>query len=88
MDLTTLRHQIDTADAKLMAALAERFAVVETIKNYKKKHALTTLDTNRYQQMMTERKKMAVTEGLDPALIETIFKAIHDHSVTCQNKKD
>jgi chorismate mutase len=82
--LLQLRDQIDNADKKLIAALAERFTVVAQIKAYKKEHHVPALDQNRYESMITDRKKLGEAHGLSPALIAAIFTAIHDHSLKQQ----
>lgn len=83
-DLQKLRDQIDIADANFIAALAERFAIVEQIKTYKKKNGVAALDQSRYDQMILDRKKIAQEQGLSPMLIEAIFTTIHDNSLKQQ----
>lgn len=84
-NLQSLRQQIDITDTKFIAALAERFAIVEQIKTYKKKHNLATLDQSRYEQMISDRKQIAKDKNVSPELIEAIFVAIHDSSLKQQS---
>lgn len=86
-DLHDFRSQIDTLDRELIEVLAKRFAVVQKIGEWKKTNNHQTRDSNRYQQMVDERKSWAQELGVSEKFIEKIVHAVHEESVNLQQKK-
>jgi len=76
MELKNLRQKIDKIDQKLIKILAERFKITQKVGEYKKKYHLPALDKKREKEIFLSRKLLAKKFGLDPALVEEMFKLI------------
>ena len=83
-DIKQLRTQIDSLDEKLLEVLAERFSVVESIKESKIAHGIQTEDLDREQEVITERKRIARELGLREELVEALFEVIIKYSKKAQ----
>ncbi|KAF0199593.1 MAG: hypothetical protein FD166_21 [Bacteroidetes bacterium] len=81
-----LRSQIDIFDDQLLDILERRMQIAETIGQYKKKHNITILQSNRWQEIVNKAIRKANNKGLSPEFISTILKAIHQESITHQMK--
>lgn len=75
-NLKDLRKQIDKVNQKLIRVLAERFRITQKIGEYKRKHNLPPLDKEREKQILEKNRILAEKLGLDPELVEQIFKLI------------
>ncbi len=76
MGLKNLRQKIDKIDQKLIKILAERFKITKKVGEYKKKYHLPVSDKKREKEIFLNRKLLAKKFGLDPILVERIFKLI------------
>ena len=85
-DLNELRFQIDQIDASLIALLQKRMGVSVKIGEYKKAAGMTILQQQRWDSMLAKYNKIAVENNLEPKMVETIFRAIHQASINVQNK--
>ncbi|MCD6659064.1 MAG: bifunctional 3-deoxy-7-phosphoheptulonate synthase/chorismate mutase type II [Lentimicrobium sp.] len=81
-----LRSQIDIFDDQLLDILERRMQVAKTIGEYKKKHNITVLQTNRWQEIVNKAIRKAETKGLSHEFISVILKAIHQESIANQMK--
>ena len=59
MKLTHLRNKIDHIDADIVDLLAQRFALVANVSEYKKTHKLPCLDATRRAEMLDTLKALA-----------------------------
>ena len=84
MDIDLLRKQIDECDEQIMELLAKRMELSREIGVYKKKHNMTVLQTNRYQQMLAQRVALGHSLKLNDVLVERLFTLIHEESVRRQ----
>lgn len=74
--LASARAQIDRIDAGILALLAERLAIVDRVGKVKREHGLPVYHPAREENLLTGRRAEAVKLGLDPALVEDLFRAI------------
>jgi len=84
--LDILRRKIDKLDDEILEILHQRFTLVETIGNYKKKNNVTVLQPNRWQEILTKARQTALELNLNPDFVEKIFKTIHEESINSQTK--
>ena len=84
IELNWLRAEIDELDDSLWAAIAARMEVSKRIGAWKKAHGVAPLQPERYQQILAARQQWAQKSGIDAALVERIFDAIHSESVKVQ----
>ena len=78
--LNSLRKQIDCCDDLLVKLLSQRFDYVSQIQKFKKELELPTLDDARFERILKRVRKSSKEEGLDPNMIEGVFKEIHLYS--------
>lgn len=84
--LDDLREQIDTADRELLETLAHRHQLVEKIAEYKKANNVTTLQMNRWENLLSDRIQKGIALGLEENLVREVYKTIHNESVKFQSK--
>lgn len=84
--LKKLRHEIDSADKKLLRALAKRFKIVERIGKLKHKHKMDVIHNGRMKKMLKDRHDDSLRLRLDPKLIYEIFDLLHEASIDVQKK--
>ncbi len=83
-DIELLRKQIDECDEQILELLAKRMSLSQEICVFKKAHNMTVLQTDRYQQMLTQRIALGQSLQLDATLVERLFAFIHEESVRKQ----
>ena len=82
--ITQLRHQIDELDNQLMELLAKRMRVCREIRQYKKEHNMTVLQTQRYKEILDKRGVQGAMCGMSAEFAAKIFEHIHEESVRQQ----
>jgi len=60
--------------------------ISDQIGELKKKNKITILQTNRWEEILTEAKTKGLAVGLSERFIDKIFKAIHEESIQHQNE--
>ena len=81
--LAEVRSEIDRLDQSLINTISRRQEYVHAAARFKRSendvHA-----PERQRQMMAARRLWAETEGVDPDLIESIFRMMVDHFVAAE----
>ena len=83
-DLAALRSEIDMIDASLVDLLSRRMSIARDIGVYKKEHAMTILQIERWKQILDQNVQLGMDNGLSPRFIEEVYKAIHQASISTQ----
>lgn len=83
-NLDELRRQIDRCDDSLIEILARRMRISREIGTYKKEHAQTILQTERYNEILDKRGAQGQKCGMDDGFIRKVFEAIHEESIRQQ----
>lgn len=83
-DLAGMRRQIDECDDSLIEILARRMRISREIGVYKKEHALTILQTGRYNEILDKRGSQGELCGMDAGFVRKVFETIHEESVRQQ----
>ncbi|MDE7368288.1 MAG: bifunctional 3-deoxy-7-phosphoheptulonate synthase/chorismate mutase type II, partial [Muribaculaceae bacterium] len=83
-NLTMLRQQIDEADNELLEILSKRMRICREIGQYKKEHGMTVLQSNRYDEIMQSRVKLAEEMGMSGDFMKVVLISIHEESVRQQ----
>lgn len=86
LSLDDLREQIDSVDRELIEALAQRFKIVEQIGEFKRDNNITTLQMNRWDGLLRDRKAKAEKLGVDQTFVGEVFKMIHKESIKKQSE--
>lgn len=83
-NLNELRTQIDECDNNIIEILAKRMRICREIGTFKKEHAMTILQTGRYNEILEKRGAQGELCGMSADFVRTIFEAIHGESVRQQ----
>lgn len=84
--LEELRSQISCLDNEMLALLHKRMTFVKAIGQYKKKHNITILQPQRWNEIITTGLHTGGQMELSEAFINNLFKAIHDESISTQTR--
>lgn len=82
--LAAMRERLDLLDNQILRLLAERMEVASDIGRYKKIHAMTALQPERYTAMIDARIAAGRDMGLDAAFLRRVWANIHEESVRRQ----
>ena len=85
--LEALRQEVDTADRQLVDLLARRQRIVNQIIEAKRQGNLPAFHQARQNDIIAARGKQAREAGLDPEIIEDVFRVIFRHSRVSQLRK-
>jgi len=82
--LERLREHIFRLDQTLCYLLAERFALVRQVGQYKRQHGMPALVQSRWQSLLEDKLQMASTLGVDTQLTATIFEMMHVYALSLE----
>jgi len=80
MDLKEIREHLDRIDSALLMILAERMSLIPKVAEYKKKNKIKRFQPEREREIIEKKRKMAGDNGLNPDLVEDLFKRIIEDS--------
>ncbi len=84
--MNSLRTQIDELDTKLLDVLGKRMKVADQIGALKKEKNVAILQNKRWQEILEKMIADGNHKGLSEAFVVQLFKAIHQESITHQEK--
>lgn len=84
--MTKLRAQIDDADVKLLEILGKRMKIAEKIGALKKEKNVSILQSSRWHEILGKMVLEGEEKGLSEEFILKLFKAIHQESISHQEK--
>ena len=84
--LLKLRLQIDEFDSKLLDVIGKRMQVAESIGALKKEKNVAVLQNKRWNEVLEKMISDGSQKGLSEEFIVQFFKAIHQESITHQEK--
>ncbi|MEC4004692.1 bifunctional 3-deoxy-7-phosphoheptulonate synthase/chorismate mutase type II [Flavobacterium sp. SUN052] len=84
--LGKLREKIDEFDAKLLDVIGKRMKVAEDIGALKKEKNVAVLQNKRWNEVLERMVNDGGEKGLSEEFIIQFFKAIHQESITHQDK--
>jgi chorismate mutase/prephenate dehydrogenase len=74
--LPVLRAMIDAIDRDILQLLARRYGLVADIAEYKREHRLPIRDLDREHEIISDRRQRGQGLGLNPELIEGMFRLV------------
>jgi len=74
--LAPFRAQIDALDARIVALLGERFAVVRQVAALKAQHGIPPALADRLDEVVRHAEAHARQAGLDPAMVAQIYRVM------------
>ncbi len=92
-DLSSIRDRIEAVDRKVIDLLAERLRISEEVAEAKLATASPFRDREREELLLQRLRTQAATAGLDPHLVERMYRVIMEMSVahqelTVRNRED
>jgi chorismate mutase len=81
-----LRAQIDELDSKLIESLGKRMKIADKIGALKKERNVAVLQNKRWNEILGKMVLEGEEKGLSEEFILKMFKAIHQESITHQEK--
>ena len=86
IDMIKLRANIDIADSKLLEGLGNRMKISEQIGALKKAKNVAVLQNKRWNEILGKMILEGEQKGLSEEFILKIFKAIHQESISHQER--
>ena len=80
-----VRHAIDAIDQDIVRALGLRYEYVKAITRFKKTEE-DVRAPERYQAVMQARRAWAQEAGLDPDVVERLYRLLIDHFIAEEMK--
>src|SRR5690606_11649154 len=84
--LNNLRAQIDVGDNQVMELLGKRMKIADSIGALKKERNVAVLQTKRWSEILNKMVLEGKEKGLSEEFIQKLFKAIHQESISHQEK--
>lgn len=84
--LENLREGISDLDKELLNVLERRMKISEQIGEFKRSNGLMILQSKRWQDIKANNEKVAVNRFLNPQFVDSIYKCIHQESISIQEK--
>lgn len=85
-EMEKLRANIDIADSKILEILGKRMQISEQIGALKKTNNVAVLQNKRWNEILEKMVAEGEQRGLSEEFILKLFKAIHQESITHQEK--
>jgi len=81
-----LRRLIDSIDDDILHKLAARMAIVEEIGQFKRRHNVTILQVERWEQVIRSRSASASSIGLGETFVNDLLRLIHREAIELQER--
>lgn len=78
--IETIRAEIDTIDRDVLQLLGRRFNLVKAIVRFKS-NSREVIAKKRYDEVIAKRRELATENGLNPDVIEKIYRTLMDHFI-------
>ncbi|WP_323716674.1 chorismate mutase [Paracoccus aminovorans] len=81
-----LRARIDALDARLIALLAERSALIDEAASIKARESLPARIHSRVEEVAANARRLAAEQGLDPDLAERLWRVMMEHFIAQEDR--
>ena len=85
-EIVLLRSKIDALDSKLLETIGQRMQISEAIGSLKKENKISVLQNQRWMEILERMKQEGSEKELSEVFILNFFKAIHQESISHQEK--
>lgn len=85
-DMATLRAHIDRLDERLIALLAQRHGLIAQAARIKQRTGLPARIETRVEEVVANAVRQAESRGLDPNLIETIWRQLVEAAIAQEDR--
>jgi isochorismate pyruvate lyase len=76
-----VRSEIDRVDKEIIKLLGERFQYVKEVAKFKMPDKASIRAKERYENVIEERGRWAVENGLDSTTIKLVYRQLLDYSI-------
>lgn len=76
-----VREAIDTLDEQIITLLGERYKYVKEIVRFKEPTEESIIARHRFDAVISTRRTLAQENGLDPDLIEKLYRDLLSHFI-------
>ena len=84
-NIIDIRAEIDRLDRQVITLLGQRFAYVKAASKFKTSEA-SVRASERFQAMLQQRRVWAEAEGLNPDVIEKLYRDLVNHFIAEEMK--
>ncbi len=77
-----IREHIDQIDHEIIELLGKRFGFVKEVVKYKKPDKDSIIAEKRKNKVLQERRNLAMKNGLDPDIIENIYRELIEYFIS------
>lgn len=81
-----LRARIDVLDAKLIALLSQRSALIDEAARIKLREQLPARIDSRVEEVAANARRLAGPAGLDPDLAENLWRMMMEHFIAQEDR--
>jgi isochorismate pyruvate lyase len=76
-----IRNEIDRIDQEIISLLGDRFQYVKAIVQFKEPTQAGIVAMDRYNAVIESRRQLAEKAGLNPDLVEKVYREIMNHFI-------
>jgi isochorismate pyruvate lyase len=80
-NIEDIRKAIDELDEEIISLIGKRFQYVKEIVKFKKKNEESIVASERREAVIRSRRKLAVENGLDPDVVEELYRNLINHFI-------
>jgi isochorismate pyruvate lyase len=81
-----VRQAIDKIDLELITLMGKRFEFVKAVVPFKERNEVSIISKQRYDSVISTRREIAIKNGLNPDVIESIYRLLMDYFITEEMK--
>ena len=81
-----IRKAIDTIDKEVINLLGKRYSYVKEVVRFKEPTEESIIARERFDSVIASRRRMAAEAGLDPDIIERIYRDMLNHFISEERK--
>lgn len=85
-NITEVRNEIDNIDRIIIELLSERFQYVKEVVKYKDNTPKSIEASDRRSIVLSQRRQWAAEKGLDPDVVEDIYKRLIQYFISEEMK--
>lgn len=80
-NIEEVRFEIDIIDEEIISLISKRFGFVKEVVKYKTPTKDSIIAQERYDAVLVKRREMAIEKGLNPDVIEQMYKLMMNYFI-------